>query len=84
MICVYYVWGGGGGRVAKTHQDIRRVTHTGGVYEGGLTSLTPERQVWKLLQLLYAVPVYLCIPSALTSSLFVRTNKMEAFAMLFV
>lgn len=31
-------------RVSRTHQDIRRVTHTGGVHEESLTSLTPETQ----------------------------------------
>lgn len=39
-----WVWGE---RVDQTHQDIRRVTHTGGVNEGSLTSLTPERQFWR-------------------------------------
>lgn len=37
-----------GRRIDRTHQDIGRVTYTGRVYEGGLTSLTPERQFWRL------------------------------------
>ncbi len=40
-------------RVSRTHQDIRRVTHTGGVNEGRLTSLTPERQFCSTSYILY-------------------------------
>lgn len=69
-------------RVSRTHQDIRRVTHTGGVYEGGLTSLTPERQFRRLFQLLHIWnQINLSSHSALYQTvgrpkLLVRTNKM--------